>query len=307
MTKAISDIRVVATSLTVSISDVAFNFFVALLTGSTVMLTQALQGFSDLVTGGILYFGVRRSKRSADLKYQFGYGREIFFWVLIAGIFMFIGTGALSVYFGYRQFANPQPIEYTGLAFAMLIWGFLTNFYAFSLSLRRMRKSDIAKGWWHQLLHSSIVETKATFLIDFLGTAAALLGFMALLAYVFTSDATFDGLGSMAIGLSMMLVSTLLIRDVRDLIVGKAVDPEVSERIIGATQTVAGIQSVLDLRTMYLGSAKLLVIVEVHVTDDLNTDQIERIVDNVKAVVQQNVPEVHHIQVEVETPEDEAI
>jgi cation diffusion facilitator family transporter len=307
MAKSISDIRVVATSLTVSVSDVALNFFVALLTGSTVMLTQALQGLSDLVTAGILYIGVRRSRRIADLKYQFGYGREIFFWVLIAGIFMFIGTGALSVYFGYQQFSHPEPIEYTGVAFAMLVLGVLTNLYAFSLSLRRMHKFDIAKGWRHQLLHSSIVETKATFLIDFLGTTAAFFGFITLLAYVFTGDAKFDGLGSMIIGLSMMLVSTLLIRDVRDLIVGKAVDPEVSERIIGATQTVEGIQSVLDLRTMYLGSAKLLVIIEVHVTDDLNTDQIEKIVDNVKTVVQQNVPEVHHIQVEVETPDEEVL
>lgn len=305
MAKNISDVRVVATSVVVSLSDVVLNLLIAIITGSTVMLSQALQGLSDLVTGGILYLGVKRSKREADLKYQFGYGREIFFWVLIAGIFMFIGTGGLSFYLGYRQFTMPHPIEHTGFAFAMLVWGIITNFYAFSLSLRRMHRSNIAKGWWHQLLRSSIVETKATLLIDFLGTAAALLGFIALLTYVLTGNVQFDGIGSMVIGLSMMLVSVLLIRDVRDLIVGKAIDEEVSERIIGATQTVPGILAVLDLRTMYLGSAKMLVIIEVHVQDGLNTGQIERIVDNIKIVVQQNVPEVHHIQVEVETPDNE--
>lgn len=305
MSKTLSDVRVVATSLVVSVSDVVLNFIVALLTGSTVMLTQALQGTSDLVTGGILYVGVKRSKRDADHKYQFGYGREIFFWVIMAGVFMFLGTGALSVYFGYQQFINPTPIDYIWVAFAMLAWGFTTNLYAFSLSLQRMHRLDAAKTWWHQLMRSSIVETKATFIIDFLGTLAAFFGFIALLAYALTGNAQFDGIGSMVIGLSMMLTSILLIMDVRDLIVGKAVDPDVSERIIGATQTVTGIQSVLDLRTMYLGSAKLLVIVEVHVKDGLETDQIEAIVDNVKAVVQQSVPQVHHIQVEVETPDNE--
>ena len=303
MTKQISDVRVVATSLTVSVSDVLLNLLIAMFTGSTVMLSQALQGLSDLVTGGILYLGVKRSDRKADLKYQFGYGREIFFWVLMAGMFMFIGTGAFSLYLGYQQFTNPHPIEYAWAAFAMLVWGFMTNLYAFSLSLKRMHRSSLTKGWWHQLLHSSIVETKATFLIDFLGTVAALLGFVALLAYALTGKAQFDGIGSMVIGISMMLVSILLIRDVRDLIVGKAIDPEVSDRIIGATQTVEGILSVLDLRTMYLGSAKMLVIIEVHVQDGLDTDQIEAIIDNIKIVVQQNVPEVHHIQVEVETPD----
>lgn len=305
MAKSISDVRVVVTSLVVSVSDVVLNLVVAIFTGSTVMLSQALQGMSDMVTGGILYLGVKRSKREADLKYQFGYGREIFFWVLIAGIFMFIGTGGLSFYFGYQQFTRPHPIEHTGFAFAMLVWGFFTNMYAFSLSLRRMHRSSATRGWWHQLLRSSIVETKATLLIDFLGTLAALLGFMALLTYVLTGNVQFDGVGSMVIGISMMLVSVLLIRDVRDLIIGKAIDTEVSDRIIGATQTVPGILSVLDLRTMYLGSAKMLVIIEVHVQDGLDTDKIESIVDNIKTVVQRNVPEVHHIQVEVETPDGE--
>lgn len=305
MAKNITDVRVVATSLAVSVSDVFLNFAVAVFTGSTVVLSQALQGLSDLVTGGILYLGVKRSKRKADLKYQFGYGREIFFWVLMAGILMFVGTGGLSLYFGYKQFTNPGTISNTELAFGMLLFGFVTNLYALSLSIRRLHRIDSRKSWIHQLLRSSIVETKATLLVDFLGTASAVLGFIALLAFVLTGNEQYDGLGSMAVGACMMLASVLLVRDVRDLIIGKAVEPEITERIIGATQAVEGIVSVLDIRTMYLGSARILVIVEVHVADGLYTDQIEAVIDNVKSAVQKNIPQVHHIQVEVETPDKE--
>lgn len=104
----ISDIRVVATSFLVSVSDVVFNFAVAFFTGSTVMLAQGLQGLSDLITGGILFMGVKRSHRMADKKYHFGYGREVFFWVILAGVLMFLGTGGLSVYFGWQQVINPR-------------------------------------------------------------------------------------------------------------------------------------------------------------------------------------------------------
>lgn len=301
----ISDLRVVATSFLVSVSDVILNFVVAFFTGSTVMLSQGLQGLSDLITGGILFVGVKRSKRKADQLYHFGYGREVFFWVLMAGILMFLGTGGLSVYFGWQQFTNPNPVENIWLAFAMLTFGLCTNGYAFSLSLRRLHKLRPGVNWWHQLLSSSVVETKATFLIDLLGASAALLGLVALATYVITGNPSFDGLGSLAIGVSMMLVASLLIRDVRDLIIGKAVEPEVIERIIGAAQSVHSVKSVLDIRTMYLGSEKILVILEVHVLDGLETDEIEMIVDNVKEVVQENVPEAHHIQVEVETPDHE--
>ncbi len=304
-TKSVSDVRVVATSLAVSLSDVSLNFVVATLTGSTVMLSQALQGLSDLITGGILYLGVKRSKRGPDQRYQFGYGREIFFWVLIAGIFMFMGTGLVSFSFGWRQFFNPNPVESVGLAFVMLLFGMVTNGFALSLSIRRLHHADKRASWWRQLLKSSIVETKATLLIDFMGTAAAILGSIALVIYVFTGNVRFDGLGSMVIGVVMMIAAVLLIHDVRDLIVGRSVDAHIEADIKKATTGVDGIQSVLDLRTMYLGSAKLLVIIEVHVEDGLDTDRIENIVDRVKAVVSRDVPQVHHIQVEVETPDNE--
>lgn len=303
MRKSISDIRVILTSVSVSIFDVALNMTVAFITGSTVMIAQSLQGLSDLLTGVILFIGVRRSKRKADLRYQFGYGREIFFWVLMASILMFMGAGGLSFYFGYHQAMNPQEVHNVYLAFIILLFGLATNAYALSLSVRRIRRSDHSATFWKTLLSSSIVETKATLLIDFMGTVSALLGLMALGVFQITGNVRFDGAGGMAIGLSMMAASLYLIRDVRDLITGRAVDKSVTDKIIGATQTVDGIQAVLDLRTMYLGSARMLVIIEVHVKDGLDTDQIEKIIDNVKLVVTTNIPEVEHIQVEVETPD----
>lgn len=302
----ISDVRVVATSVLVSIFDVVLNLIVAAITGSTVMLSQALQGLSDLITGAVLYLGVHRSRRVADMRFQFGYGREVFFWVLIAGIIMFAGTGSASVYFGYQQIVNPDPVETVWLAFAMLAVGFTMNMYAFRLSLRRMKEQGALhqRSWWRHLLASSIVETKATFTIDFLGTSAAVLGFMALGVYALTGNAQFDGIGSVVIGLTMMGAAIMLVRDVRDLIVGKSVDQETSNKIIAAATQIEGVNEVLDLRTMYLGSAKLLVIIEVHVQDNLDTDTIELITDRVKDRVKKLVPVVHHIQVEVETPDD---
>jgi cation diffusion facilitator family transporter len=299
----ISDIRVVATSTLVSVSDLVLNVLVAVLTGSTVMLSQALQGLSDLITGGILYFGVKRSHKEADDRYQFGYGREVFFWVLVAGIVMFAGTGGLSVYFGYQKIMNPDSIEKVWLALLMLLFGFSTNLYAFRLSLRRMKEAGDSKTWWRELPSSSMVETKATLLIDFLGTVAAGIGLVALITYVATGNGRIDGTGSLVIGFTMMLGAVILIRDVRDLIVGKAVGEGVARKISVAAKRIKGVEAILDLRTMYLGSAKLLVVLEVHLSDGFDTDTVELITDRVKAAVLKAEPLVHHVQVEIETPE----
>lgn len=300
----ISDLRVVLTSFVVSLGDVTLNLLVALLTGSTVMLSQALQGLSDLITGGILYTGVRRSKQQSDDEFQFGYGREVFFWVLIAGIVMFGGTGMASVYLGYQEIISPTPIENVWLALIMLCFGITTNAYAFYLSLRRLRERGGGNGWWEHLIASSLVETKATFVIDFLGTLAATVGLISLTLFALTGVDELDGLGSIIIGSLMMIAALLLIRDVRDLIVGRSVDKQTTWQIIAAAKAVKGVNDVLDIRTMYLGSERLLVVLEVHVRDGLETDTIERLTDNVKRKVKELVPIAHHIQVEIETPKE---
>lgn len=252
-----------------------------------------------------MYRGVKRSKKDKDAKYQFGYGRELFFWVLMAGIVMFIGTGGMSVYFGLQQLISPEPVEHAWVALCMLVFGFITNFYAFSLSWKKLRDTDPSKKWYHQLIHSSMVETKATFWIDLLGSLSPILGFVSLLLYYFTGNVMFDGLGSMAIGVAMMIVAAILVTDVRGLIVGRAVDPAVQEKIRLAAESVDGVEEVLDMLSMHLSSTHLLVIVEIHAKDGLETKEIEKLTDKVKDVVRQHVPSAHHIQVEVETPDDE--
>lgn len=299
----ISDKRVVLTSLLVSISDMLFNIIVALATNSVVMLTQALQGLSDGITAIILLVGVGQSARASDRHHPFGYGREIFFWVLIAGVIMFVGSGTLSIIFGYNQLVRPETIQNTWLALTMLSFGLVTNAYSFSRSVKRLNQTIGREHWWKRFMHSGMVETKATFLIDALGTATAFLGLVAIAVYGITGNARLDGVGGIAIGLAMMSGSILLIRDVKGLIVGRAVSDSVAQDITNSALGVKGLQAVLDMRTMYLGSSKLLVILEVHLHDELTTDEIEKITDAVKAAVVRDVPNVHRVQVEIETPD----
>lgn len=303
MSKNISDTRVVVSSLLVSAADVVLNVLVAMLTGSAVMLSQSLQGLSDFTTSAILYKGTKQSRRTANDKYQFGFGREVFFWVLMSSVVMFIGTGGLSLYFGYHQIITPEPVHHIWAALATLFISLIYNSFAFWLSFRRLSTLDATRSWWQLLVSSSIAETKATFIINFLAALASVLGLIAFGLFALTGNAQFDGWGSVIIGITMMITAALLIQDMRGLLVGKAVDIKIRQRIIDAAQSVPGVITVLDLRTMYLGSGKKFAILELHLQDGLVTDQIEAITDTVKQVVQTNIPEVHHIQVEVESPE----
>ncbi len=301
------DTRVVGTSLGVSVSDVLINAVVAFFTGSTVMLSQALQGLSDVTTTSLLYRGVKASKRKADSQHHFGYGRELFFWVIIAGLFMFFGTGMLSVYFGMQQIISPSELQYIPVAIAVLVISFIANGYAFSLSLRRLYRHHIGSDthWLKTLLRSSLIETKSTFLVDALGTTAALAGLLSLGLFLLTGDARFDGIGALLIGLLMMTGALFIIADVRGLIIGRAVSRNTATVIKQAACSVQNVQDVLDLRTTYIGSGQLLIIIEVHLSNHLDTDTIEQRSDAIKTAIQAKIPEAKLIQVEIETPDEE--
>jgi len=94
----------------------------------------------------------------------------------------------------------------------------------------------------------------------------------------------------------------MLISSVKDLLVGRSATSDIEDRIRQAALEVEGVKRVLDLRTMYLGSERLLVNLEVYMEGGLETRQIEGLIDEIKRRVKKRAPIVHHIQVELETP-----
>lgn len=103
-TKSISLERVVFTSFLVDVSDVAINVTVALFSGSVTMLSQALEGGADLLSSGLILIGVKSSKRPADKRHPYGYGRELYFWTFLSGLATFGVTATLSFYLGLRRY-----------------------------------------------------------------------------------------------------------------------------------------------------------------------------------------------------------
>jgi cation diffusion facilitator family transporter len=295
--------KVVRTSFLVDVSDIVLNLIVAISSGSVVIFSQVLQGVADFVSSGLLLVGVRRSEKHASKRYQFGYGREMFFWALLSAIFTLMVTGALSFYIGFQRFLSPDPINHIGWTFVVLTIGFITNTYAFSLSKNRLTK--YAKGsLWNRFTHSGMVETKTTLVLDITGSLASVFGLFALISLLLFDNLKLDGLGAMLIGASTAILALFLIKDAKDLLVGKSASPETTQSIIDAALMIKGVEKILDIRTMYIGSAKLLVNLELHLEHGLKTRQIEEIMDSIKEQVIAKVPSVHHIQVELESPDD---
>lgn len=301
--KKITAKKVIVWSFAVDLLDILLSLGAAVITGSIVMFTEALEGVSDLISSGLLLIGLKRSSRKDDRAHPFGYGREIYFWTLLAALVMFGITSSVSIYLGWERFWNPHELHDIHLAFIILFFGVITNGYAFYLSFKRLMKKRSIKQIIRIFYRSSLIETKTTFTLDLMGTVAAVLRIFALTAYVLTGDARFDGIGAMVVGVALAFFAFILLLGIRDLLVGRSASPETEAKIREAALAVDEVAKVLDLKTLHVGSEKLLVNLEVNMNNNLNTDELEHLMDKVKESIQIQVPSVKYIQVELETPE----
>ena len=116
----ISSSYVLKVSFLVDVLDIVLSLVVAILSGSVVMLSQVFEGVSDLISSGLLLVGLARSQQKEDRDHPFGFGRELYFWALLAGIVMFTVTATLSILFGWQRFLHPEEIHAIKLALIVL-------------------------------------------------------------------------------------------------------------------------------------------------------------------------------------------
>ena len=298
----VSEQRVLITTFLVDLLDVAINLVVAILTGSVVLLAEFFQGLADLTAAGLLLIGHKRSKKSADKRHPFGYGKEVYFWTLISAVVMMTFTATASFYFGLMRFLEPEDIDMLWLGYVTLGITLATNAYAFSLSSSRLRKNKPFTQLPKLFLNSGDVTVKNALVLDLMGTTAAVSGLVSLLLYQFAGEKRFDGIGAMFIGVSTAVLAFVLVTSLRGLLVGERGTPETEEKITKAALSIREVKEVLDLKTMQIGLDKLLVNIEVNAQDNLSTDQLEALTDKIKTRLTERVPAIRHVQVELESP-----
>ncbi len=298
--KRLSARRIILTSFLVDILDIFVSFFVAILSGSVVMVTQVLEGIADLTASGFLLIGLSRSMRKEDKTHPFGYGREIYFWTLLSALIMFGITSTLSFYLGYRRFVEPVALHDTNLALFVLFVTLLTNGYAFWLSLKRLLRNRNLESIVKIFYRSSLVETKTTFTLDLMGSLASFLGFIALVVYAITGDGRFDGLGAMVIGVTLAILSIFLVLGIKDMLVGRSASEETENKIKEVALGVRNVDKVSDLKTLHLGSEKLLVSLDVDIKGGLRKKELERIIGEVELKIKKIVPSAKYVFVELE-------
>lgn len=193
-------------------------------------MAEAIHSFADAGNQILLYWGLKQSAKPSTDRHPFGYGRESYFWSLLVALILFILGGLFSVKEGWERFYKPHPIENTNIA--LIVLGLAIIFETISLKkawevLSIERKEKSLKEWF--------METHSSELIIVLGEdIAALLGlgiaFVCLAFAMITNNPFFDAIGSISIGILLIIISLVLGIRIHSLMMGES-NPTLQRRI----------------------------------------------------------------------------
>jgi cation diffusion facilitator family transporter len=261
------------------------------------MLAEAYHSLSDTMNQIFLFVGLRSADRPADEKHPFGYGKARYFWSFVVAVLLFGVAGTLSVVEGINKVQHPQPLTWEHAQWTYAALGFAAIFegYALSVSVRELRRKQRelnAKGLIDALRRSKDATLASIVFEDSLAQVGIVTAVSGVSLTLYTGNGVFDGLASLIIGLILMSFSLVLAKQNQDLLIGEAMDPALRLRIIRALEAHPLVNRVLALKTMHMSPKDVLVAIEINFVDGLQTDQLERAIDEVEVIIRTIAPTV---------------
>jgi cation diffusion facilitator family transporter len=273
-----------------------------LLGGSAAMLSEAAHSFADTTNQMLLLVAVKRSSREADERHPFGYGRERYFWSLLAAVGIFVGGGVFAVYQGVSRLVEGQGEGgHYALTYAVLGIAFVLEGVSWSQAVRQLR-SDARRtnrSFIDELWATSDPAATTVFLEDTGALAGLLVAAAGIGLGQLTGHHYWDPIASIVIGGLLAGIAYLLGRENRSLIIGEAADPRLRESIVSLMRGYPEVTSVDELLTMVTGRAEVLVAARVDLQDDLLASDVEAMARRMEAEIQQQHPWVRYFFLDV--------
>ncbi|GAA4254291.1 cation diffusion facilitator family transporter [Dactylosporangium darangshiense] len=270
--------RTVVIALLVNLVVAVIKAVAGVLTASAGLLAEAAHSVGDCTTEVFLMTALRRSRRPADPRHPFGHGKERYFWSLLAAMAIF-GLGAgFSVYQGVSTIVRGEAdtaAPYVGYIVILLAAASesvsLTQAYG-----RARRESRAASTTLTAYLREPEDPTVKSVILE---DAAALIGLAlagaGLLARQLTGDELWDGVAALAIAALLIVVAFELARTNGVLLIGRQANPRLVGQIAGCLAEQPEVASVVDVRTMMMGTGRVLVCARVDFADAVSSSGAE--------------------------------
>lgn len=275
----------------------------AILTGSGAMLAESIHSYADCGNQGLLFLGLRKSKKEPNPEHPLGYGKEIYFWSFIVALLLFSMGGLFSIYEGVHKLNSHEGLKSPVIAIVVLSVSMIleaASLYGCLTQIKKVKHNTMSIWKWAK-------QSRQSELVVVLGEdIAALLGlFFALVAVILsvvTGNPVYDAIGSISIGALLIIISFFIAVKVKSLLIGQSADDETRLKIKTFLENRPEIDKVLNLITLQLG-AQIMVAVKVKMKEADSVNKLMEQINTCESELRKEIPDVHWIFFEPDVKE----
>lgn len=292
-----NSLRAVLFALAGNFAIAVIKFIVSLISGSSAMLAEAIHSVADTTNQVFLLIGRKRSVREANELHAFGYGKEEYYWGFLVAVLLFFMGGCFSLYEGVHKLTHPEPLENYIYIFVVLILSIGIELKSFTVALTEFRKTSASP-----LLKAVRESTDTNIFVILVEDFAALTGLTIVLISTLLSmvNPVFDAIGTLFVGALLVLMSFFLANELRKLIIGENISREMRNRIKEILHSHPDIRHINNIRSMYIGNNKFLLLISVDIDDRLDASAVECLTGQIKTEITGIYPNARYIYIEIE-------
>ena len=278
---------------------IAVTKFVAwIFSGSSSMLAEAVHSLADSGNQLLLLIGGRVSKRRADLEHPFGYGRERYVYAFVVAIVLFSVGGLFSIYEGVNKLNDPHPLDNIWLPILVLAIAMILEASALRTAVIESNRARGDQGWVSFIKRSKSPELPVILLEDTAALLGLVFAFIGVGLTFLTGNPLWDAIGTLCIGVLLVLVAFVLAIETKSLLVGEGVNPKDHDAIVAAILNGPETDQIIHMKTLYLGPEELLIAAKIAYQPNQTLDNVSAATNQIENRIRKAMPIARMIYIE---------
>lgn len=271
----------------------------AYFTGSSSAIAEVCHSVADCGNQLLLLLGIKRAQKTADKEHPLGYGKASYFWSFMVAILLFSVGGLFSVYEGVHKLSSPESMSHAWILIVVLVLSIIFE----GISLRGCLV-EIKKERGERTLREWIKHTRSSELLVVLGEDyAAQIGLFIALGFVLlavvTGNPVYDAIGSICIGVLLIVVAVFISIKVKSLLIGRSADPETVAKIKAIIAKDPDVLELFNAVTMQMGP-KAMLAMKIRMREDIPVGAAARAINELERDIKEAIPDIGWCFVEID-------
>jgi cation diffusion facilitator family transporter len=253
MSHGADSVKSILFALCANLAIAVSKLIAAAVTGSGSIMAESIHSLADSGNQLLLLLGIKRAKRPPTPDYPLGYGKAVYFWSFIVALMLFSMGGVFSIYEGFHKLHHPESLNFPYIAIGVLLFSIIAESVSMWGCLREVnkeRRGRTLKQWFQETRQSDLLVVFGEDLAALLGLFVALI---AIILTVITGNSAYDAMGSIFIGILLVVIALVIGIEVKALLIGQSIEPEQRVLMLEFLQNRDEIDQVFSLLTLQLG------------------------------------------------------